>query len=79
MPLGIWYHAIWSNLVQAIRCVLCLCVFKMHLFAYVWCLHTFVFQDQGEDSATLFELKYSRVVLSKTSALCILLYFSSVL
>ena len=54
-PLGMWYCTVWSYWVQAIinECVLCLCAFKMHLFAYGWCLHTFFFQDKGEDHATL--------------------------
>ena len=40
LPLGIWYSTVWSYWVQAIvnGCVLCLCAFKMHLFAYDWCL-----------------------------------------
>ena len=32
--------------------MLCLCVFKMYLLAYGWCLHTFFFRDKGKDSAT---------------------------
>ena len=49
-----------------------LCAFKLHLFAFGWCLHTFFLRDKGEDSATLSEslwtlrvqLKRSRVVFS---------------
>ena len=32
--------------------VLCVCAFKMHHFAYGWCLNTFFFRDEGEDGAT---------------------------
>ena len=51
-------------------CALCLCAFKMHLFAQEWCLHIFFFRDKGEHSATQSEslwtlqLQHSRVAFS---------------
>ena len=65
---------LWSHWVPAIinGWVLCLYAFKMHFFAYGWCLHTFFFRDKREDSATpseslwTFQIQHSRVVFTNT-------------
>ena len=87
LPLSIWYCTVWSYWLQVIIiwCVSCLYAFKMHLFAYGWCLHTLpvVFQDKGEDSVTPFELlwtlqlKHSRVVFSNPMYFAIFLHWIS--
>ena len=58
LPLGIWYHTVWSCWVQAIinGCVLCFWAFKMHFFSYGWCLHTFFFKDKGECGLRFFSI-----------------------
>ena len=74
VPLSYWVQAIINE------CVLCLCAFKMHLFAYNWCLHTFFFRDKGgtkQPRLSCFGLSNYNVQGLYSPTQCILLYFFS--
>ena len=65
-------HLVYHVQAIILGCVLCFCACKMHVFTNGWCLHSFVFQDQVEDtedsaapseSLLTLQLKCSKIVV----------------